>query len=126
MADDCENSFGGRVSITADDQVFTPSEADIELEISNISVEAKANGDGSACFMAKPELYGCKIKFRNNSGIVWNTTLRKCKLDVTIKEIDNNRTHLFTAARIVGRPTLNLSTGEVDGCEIRGDRYQAI
>lgn len=126
MADDCCDSFGGRISITVDGDRMTPSDADITLDPTNISVEAKANQDGSACYMAKPKLYAAEIKFRNGCGIAWDDKLRKCKVDATIVEEDNNRTHIFTGARFTGEPKLNLSTGEIDGIKIEGSQYQKL
>jgi hypothetical protein len=126
MADDCCNSFGGRVSITVDGAAMTPSDADITIDPTNISVEAKANQDGSACYMAKPKLYAAEIKFRNGCGIKWDNSLRKCSINATIVEEDNNRTHLYTAARFTGEPKLNLSTGEIDGIKIEGAQYQFL
>ncbi|MGJ4971020.1 MULTISPECIES: hypothetical protein [unclassified Bradyrhizobium] len=120
-----DSNFGGRISVTAGTDRFPPSDADISIEPTNIKVEAKANGDGSPCFTASPKLFGAKIKFRDRSGIVWNDVIRKT-LDVTIVEEDNSRTHIFTSARIVGEPDVNLSTGEVEGCEIRGPQYQKL
>lgn len=126
MADDCCNSFGGRISITVDGAPMTPSEADITLDPTNISVEGKANQDGSACYTAKPKLYGADVKFRNGCGIMWDARLRKCSINATIVEEDNSRTHIFTAARFTGEPKLNMSTGEIDGVKIEGSRYQMI
>jgi hypothetical protein len=126
MADDCCDSFGGRISIMVDGAPMTPSEADITLDPTNIEVEGKANQDGSACFTSKPKLYGADVKFRNGCGIRWDDKLRKCKIDATIIEEDNSRTHIFTGARFTGKPTLNLSTGEIDGIKIEGSRYQAL
>jgi hypothetical protein len=126
MANDCCDSFGGRISITVDGDRLTPSEGDITLDPTNISVEAKANQDGSACYMAKPKLYGAEITFRNGCGIAWDEKLRKCKIDATIVEEDNSRTHIFTGARFTGEPKLNLSTGEITGVKIEGSQYQRL
>lgn len=126
MADDCCGSFGGRISITVDGAAMTPSDADITLDTSNLEVEGKANQDGSACFTAKPKLYKADIKFRSGCGIAWDEKLRKCTINATITEEDNNRTHIFTGARFTGKPTTNLSTGEVDGVAIEGARYQML
>ncbi|WP_022722945.1 phage tail tube protein [Rhodopseudomonas sp. B29] len=123
---DCCDSFGGRISITVDGDRMTPSDADITLDPSNIEVEGKANQDGSACYTSKPKLYGAEIKFRNGCGIKWDERLRRCKIDVTISEEDNSRTHIFTGARFTGKPTVNLSTGEVEGVKIEGPQYQAL
>lgn len=126
MSDPCDNSFGGRISISVDGDRFTPSDAEITLDPTNISVDAKANQDGSACYMAKPKLFAAEIKFRDGSGIIWNDQLRKCSINATISEDDNNRTHIFTSARFTGEPKINLSTGEVEGVKIEGSQYQKL
>lgn len=126
MADDCCNSFGGRVSLTVDGAAMTPSEADITIDPTNITVTGGANGDGSAFYTSKPKLFAAEIKFRNGCGLVWNDLLRKCSINATIVEEDNNRTHLYTAARFTGEPKLNISTGEIDGVKIEGAQYQMI
>lgn len=127
MADtDCCTSFGGRVSVTISGTRYTPSDADITIDPTNRTIEAKANQDGSACYMAKPKLYAADIKFRNGCGINWDSNMLSCKIDVTISEDDNNRTHIFTGARFTGEPKLNLSTGEIDGLKIEGSQYQFL
>jgi hypothetical protein len=126
MAEECCNQFGGRIAIEIGDDRFSPTEADIEIMPTNVEVEHEANQDGSACFKVKPRLYEADIKLRNGCGIKWDERMRVCKVNATIVEIDNARTHLFTGARIVGRPSVNLSTGEVTGLKIAGSQYQAI
>jgi hypothetical protein len=127
MADDSNNyEFGGRISIQSGDGTrFAPADGEISIEPTNIETEATANGDGSACFTAKPKLYGATLKFRDRSGIVWNDIMRKT-LDITISEDDNDITHVFTSARIVGKPSIDRANGEVTGCEIRGSQYQKL
>jgi hypothetical protein len=124
MADD--RQFGGRVSITIGSQRYTPTEADITLDVANITREGKANQDGSACFTAKPKLFKADIKFRDNSGINWNDAMRQSSINVTIEEEDNDRTHLFTNAGFTGDPKLNVSDGSIDGVTIEGPQYQKI
>lgn len=127
MADnDCCNSFGGRISITADGERMAPTPADIVIDPANIAVTGEANQDGSACFMAKPKLYGAEIALRNPCGADWNEKLRKCKLDVHIVEEDQGRSHIFTGARFTGDVKLNLANGTVSGIRIEGAQYQMI
>lgn len=126
MAEQCCNQFGGRVSVTVDDKRFAPTEADITLDPSNLEITGQANQDGSAAYMAKPKLFGAEITFRQPCGLVWNTEMRKCKIDVTIVEEDNGRTHIFSGARITGSPRVNISKGEVSGLRIEGDTYRGI
>lgn len=127
MADnDCCNSFGGRVTVTIAGTRYTPSEADITIEPANREVSAMANGDGSACYSAKPRLPSAEIKYRNGCGITWNELLLTCKVDVSIVEEDNLRTHIFSGARITGNPSLNISNGEVTGLKVEGANYQFL
>jgi hypothetical protein len=126
MADDADYSFGGIISLTIDGERYAPTDADIILNPSNITVEGMANQDGSPCYTSKPRLYGAQIKFRDRSGIPFDDLLRRRKVDATIKEVDNNRTHLFTGARIIGDLSTNLSNGEVDGMEIRGPQFRKV
>jgi hypothetical protein len=126
MADDCCNSFGGRISITIDGVRYAPTEADITLDISNLEISAQTNQDGSPAFTAKPKLFAAEVAFRKPCGIKWNDKMRLCKIDATIEEIDNNRTHLFTGARFTGAPRLNLASGAIEGVKIEGPRYQEL
>jgi hypothetical protein len=126
MANDCCDSFGGRISITVDGDRMAPTDGDVTLDPTNITVTGGANGDGSAFYTSKPKLYGAELSFRNGCGIKWDDKLRKCKIDVTIVEEDNSRTHIFTGSRFTGEPKLNLNTGEVSGVKIEGPQYQAL
>lgn len=116
-------SFGGRISLEIDGVLMAPTEADIKIDPTDLSVEAKANHDGSAAYLAKPELPKISFTLRNSSGVKWNAAMKKKTINVTAYEIDNNRTHLFTATRITGRPSLNLSNGEIDGLSCEGGVY---
>ena len=122
----CCNSFGGLITIEIDGVRYAPTESDIQIDPSNIEVAGAANQDGSAAFTSKPKLFGADITFRNPCGIVWNSTMRKCKINATIVEEDQDRSHIFTGCRLVGSPKLNLSNGELSGLRIEGPQYQVI
>jgi hypothetical protein len=126
MADDCCNSFGGIITVEIDGVMFSPTEADIVIDPTNIEVTDMANGDGTAAYTSKPKLFGADVTFRNPCGIKWNDAMRKCRVNATIVEVAQNRSHLFTAARLVGAPKLNLNNGEVSGLRISGSQYQVI
>lgn len=126
MANECCDSFGGRISITVDGERMTPTDGDFTLDASNVEVTGGANQDGSAFYTSKPKLYGVEVNFRSGCGIRWDEKLRKCKIDATITEEDNSRTHIFTGARFTGTPKVNLSNGEVTGVKIEGPQYQLI
>lgn len=124
MAEDY--SFGGLISVEIDGVRFAPTEADITIMPTNIEVEGRANQDGSGAYTSKPVLPSADVRFRNPSGIKWDEQMRKKNVNATIDETDNNRTHLFSQARITGRPSLNLTTGEIEGIKIEGPNYQKI
>ncbi|MFG1332022.1 phage tail tube protein [Xanthobacter autotrophicus] len=126
MADDCCNSFGGKIVIQIGDTRFPPTEADITIDPTNMEVEAMVNQDASAARIVHPRLYGAEFTLRNTCGLVWSAVVAKCRMNVTIVEEDNGRQHLFTGAFIVGRPKLNLTNGEVSGLSIASASYKAI
>lgn len=126
QANGCDNQFGGRISIKIGGVQFTPSEADVTVKPTNFEVDANSNRDGSMCTMIKLMPYEADIKFRNSNGIIWQAQMMLCAIDATIEETDNGRLHIFTSARLTGRPSINTSTGEVDGIVIKGANYQAI
>jgi hypothetical protein len=119
---ECTSQFGGRTSLTIGGVVFRPCDADVKLMTSEISVEGKANHDGSASFVVKPELVGAEIQFRYDSGIKWTTQMLLCAVNATIVEEDNGRTHLFSNVRFTGKPEVNLTNGEVTGLKVEGGR----
>lgn len=124
--DDCCFSFGGRIALEVDGNLLPPVDADITIEPTNVSSQAEANGDGSLCRTYKPKLYGFKVKFRMPCALKLDDLMRKCKVNATIQEIDQRRTHLFTGGVFVGEPSYSLATGQVDGCEVRSVRYQRV
>jgi hypothetical protein len=122
----CESQFGGRVSLKIGSLQLKPTEADIRLKTSQVSVEARANQDGSACYIVKPMLVSAEFTFRRPLDVSWTDTMLLCSIDGTIVEEDNGRTHLFTGTRFIGDPDENITNGEVSGLKIEGGRYQQI
>lgn len=125
MANEVQGQFGGRVSFTFGQVQFTLAEAEVRINPAVYDVQAKANQDGSACYELKPELVGAEMDFRNVNDIDWAGIFLQIG-NVTITEIDNGRTHLFTGTRFVGKPEINVSTGDVKGLQIKGGTYQKL
>ncbi|MFG1246796.1 phage tail tube protein [Xanthobacter flavus] len=123
---DCCNQFGGTIYLTVDGERFTPSEGDITIMPTNAEVEGLANQDGSAAYKVSPRLVRAEISFRQGCGFKWADWMLKCKVNATIVEETNGRQHLFTGTRFVGRPSLNMSSGEVTGVAIEGGTYQYV
>lgn len=122
----CGNQFGGRISFNIGGVQYSPSEADITIKPTTSEVDAEMNQDGTVAYKVKLMPAEADVKFRNNSGIVWTAVMQQCSVDCTISEEDNGRLHLFTGARLTGRPEINLSTGEVTGVVIKGPSYQEV
>src|SRR6266571_7986211 len=122
----CDSQFGGRITLQIGALRVKPTEADIKLKTSHVSVEAKANQDGSACYMVKPMLVSAEITFRRPAGINWTPTMLLCAVNATIVAEDNGRTHLFTNTRMTGDPEENLSNGEISGLKLEGGQYSSL
>lgn len=116
----CDNQFGGRITLNIGGAQYTPSEADITVKPTNREVDAEMNQDGSVSYRQKLVPAEMDIKFRNNSGINWQNTMLMCSVNATVQEEDNGRIWLMTGARMTGRPEINLSTGEVSGIVLKG------
>lgn len=122
----CDSQFGGRITLQIGNLRLKPTEADIKIKTSTVSVEAKANQDGSACYMVKPSLVSAEITFRRPIGVRWTDSMLMCAVNGTIVEEDNGRTHLFSASRLTGDPEENLTNGEVTGIKLEGGQYTSI
>lgn len=125
MPNEIQGQFGGRVTFTFGQTTIPPAEAEIKLSPAVVEVSAKANQDATAAYELKPVLVGAEIDFRNVGDIDWSAIMFQTG-NVTITELDNGRTHLFTATRLVGKPEVNVSTGEVKGLKVEGGKYQFL
>lgn len=123
MVDNCCDSFGGRVVLEIDGVRYKQTQAAIELSPATQEVEAEANQDGSPCYKVKQTLAEADLELRNDCGIDWASITSKCHVNATISEELNGRTHLFTGTRIIGKPQVNVSTGEVKGLKLAGGVY---
>lgn len=125
MSDDCCNSFGGRITIKAGNQVLS-ARADITIMPADRSVEGGSNQDGSDYFTSKPTQVGWEATLSSPCDYDLATFLKTCSVNVTIDEEDNGRQHLFTGGRIVGELRQNLASGEVEGLMGRGGKYRRV
>jgi hypothetical protein len=123
MGAEIQGSFGGRVTIAFGSLKLVATEAAIKLDPATAEVSAKANQDGSAAYESKPELVGAEMTLRNVGDINWSL-LNQQYGNVTIVEQTNGRTHLFTGTRFIGKPSVDISTGDVSGLRIAGGTYQ--
>lgn len=120
-----DGQFGGRITFNFAGQYLPPTDASITLDPSALSVEGKANHDGSPCYILKNELPGAEVRLRHKDGVDWNALMLVVG-NCTIEEENNGRTHLFTGTRFVGKPKVDLSTGEVSGLSVMGGKYTRI
>ena len=125
-ASGCDNQFGGRISLNIGGVQFKPSDADITIKPTSVEVAADSNRDGSMNTTLKVVPFEADVKFRDQSFINWQNQMMMCSVDATIQELDNKRLHIFTSARLTGRPDYNTATGEVTGIVIKGPQYQKV
>lgn len=125
MASEVQGQFGGIVTCTFGNQSLTIGEAAVKLSPATAEVSAKANQDGTAAYEVKPELVGGECEFRNVGDINW-ATMNMQYGNITIKEVSNGRTHLFTNTRFIGKPDNDLSTGAIAGLKWAGGTYQFL
>ena len=125
MPQDCCSSFGGRITIDMDGDRIS-ARGDVTIEPTNAETTAEANHDGSVYYTVRPRPFTFAATFSQPCGLRWTEKMARCRMNVTIVEEDNNRTHLFTGVRLVGRPSVNISTGEVSGLSGATDRYQIV
>lgn len=116
-------NFGGRIIFNFGGTAIPPVEGSIELDPTAVESEAQANQDGSIAYMVKPKVPGAELRLRDAARYDWQALLMRTG-DVTIDETDNNVTHFFTGARLVGNPKINRSTGEVTGLRVAGGQYK--
>jgi hypothetical protein len=120
-----EGQFGGRITFQFAGQNIPPCDGDIIIDPSLVEVDGMANQDGSAAYKQKPKLVSAKFKLRHTGNTDWNAIMFMIG-NLTITEQNNGRTHLFTNTRMVGKPDVNLSSGEVDGLSCQGGTYTRV
>jgi hypothetical protein len=125
MGAEVSGQFGGLITFKFGAIVIPPSDAEVSIDPGTFEVSSKTNQDGTEAYEMKPKSPGCKIKFRNVGDVDWAAIMLQVG-NVTLTEVTNGRTHLFTGTRFIGTAELNTSTGEVDGLSIRGGRYQRL
>jgi hypothetical protein len=124
---DCDSQFGGRVSLQIGSMRVHPTEAAVKLKTSQVSVDGKANQDGTAAYTVTPQLVSAEFVFRKPpKGVKWTNLMLSCSVNGTVVEEDNGRTHLFTNSRIVGDPEYDVTTGEISGIMLKGGTYNEV
>lgn len=125
MADPCcDRIIGGEIYITVGDRVFEAI-GDVEIDPTRVEREANATANGRFYAIARAVPQMARITFANFCGDsdpmqMWDIA---CDMDITIVEKTRGIRHLFTRASVVGKPTQNLSTGQVSGMKIATDQY---
>lgn len=126
----CDTISGGRISISVGDHagngnLVFEGRGDCEIEPRTEEREADATNSGAMYSTVKAKLAMCRIPYAN---LCDRDPLDlfdlKCKVNVTIVEEDRGFRHLFANSVITGTPTVNLSTGEVTGLEVKTAKYK--
>jgi hypothetical protein len=112
--------FGGRIEVKIGTKLYK-ARGDITIMPTAFETTAESNQDGSVYATRKNMPHEAEMTFTLDNGERWELT-QQSGLNVTIQE-ESGRTHQFTDAIITGRPSVNLSSGEVSGLKISSALY---
>jgi hypothetical protein len=118
------STFGGRIEVKIGTTLYK-ARGEITLMPTSFEATAEANQDGTVYATRKNMPFSAEMTFQLEEGERWDIT-RQTGLNVTIQEESSNRTHQFTDAIVTGRPSVNLSSGEVSGLQIASALYQVF
>lgn len=126
------HTSGGRVSTVIGGVAYS-ARGVIKLSPSNMSVSAGVNQDGSLFRNVAPKARTAEITFdrwltdANGQPMKWNEDILKLtNLGITFVEQDTDVTHVMSGGFFVGDPSMDTSTGEVDGLSLAADSYKTI
>lgn len=114
----CDDIVGGLIFVTVGSLRFEGmGEAKIRPETIERSAEASAGGRLVVTEKAVPA--EAELSFVNHCDSNPIDLYRaRCHVDVAVVEQSRGIRHLFSRATIIGRPEVNLATGEVSGLRI--------
>jgi hypothetical protein len=118
------STFGGRIEVKIGTTIYK-ARGDITIMPTSFETTAEANQDGSVYATRKNMPREAEMTFQLEAGERWNVT-EQSSLNVTIQEESSGRTHQFTDAVVTGRPSVNLSNGEVSGLKIASALYSVF
>lgn len=116
----------GKISVRITGHVYN-TRGQFSVDPTHFTRSAAGNHNGTGSVTYAPEPPRMKMNFERG-GWVWDDQMLDRPVDVTAVEDANGRQHIVTGGRFVGRPSIDLTTGEVSGCEIMWDPgdYQAV
>lgn len=114
---------GGRITVEIDGRRYF-SRGSVKIMPTTVEVENGANMDGTGYSTIKPVLAKAELSFDSRLAIGQANLLSV--INVTVREMDTGRMHLFTNARYSGRPNLDTEKGEISGLSIETDSYQVV
>lgn len=125
------HTSGGRVS-TVIDGVNYSARGVITLDPSAMEVTGGVNQDGSLYRTVAPKARTAEITFdrfvdNNGEGLIWSDNIMSLvNFGVTFIEQDTGRMHILSGSFFTGKPTMDMSTGEISGLGIAADSYKTI
>jgi hypothetical protein len=120
---DCCDASGGRVVITANGQRWSARSA-VNIMPVNFERTVGSNQDGTIHVQTKPMPAEAELTLSDRCGLMIEDIMG-CPVDVTIDLIDMKRKYFFTAAVVIGRPTINSETGEIRGLKVTSNNVKA-
>lgn len=109
---------GGRYTLDINGQVFS-GRGTAKIDSAGVSLSSKPNQDATMYTTIAPELIMLDMTLdRRDQATKWDEKMMLTKINVTFKEADAGVTHILTAARWEGKPTLDTSNGEISGLKV--------
>ena len=106
---------GGRYTLEINGSVFS-GRGQAKIDTSGVSIDNKANMDGSMYSTVTPELISLDLTIdRRDQATKWDSSMMLRGISVTFQETDAGVTHVLAQAKWQGKPTLDTATGEISG-----------
>ncbi len=67
-----------------------------------------------------------KFTLSDRCGLSIQQLIKGCKIDVTFDQIDMRKKWLYTAATIIGRPSINSESGAISGLEVAASQVTEL
>ena len=110
----CCNSAGGTVRLTLDGNVYSVR-GNITIMPTNLEYESGANLDGTVYTTRTPVPSTVEMTISDRCGLDLDLLTNTHCVDAIVELDSVGRTYVMVQASVVGRPSLDPTTGEISG-----------
>lgn len=123
--EECCDNVGGRVILTIDN-VRYQSRGGITIQPTTFTKDVGAHDDGTIYVTTRAKPARASFALSDRCGLILDTLVKACHVDVTLELIDMKKTFLFTRATVIGDPSINTDSGEISGLSIVSSQVKMI